>query len=103
MLVAVLSILAFFSAVLAVLSAYQKRRLTHYLFKPLTVVLIILIALQAKHSTTPFYRQAIIAGLIFSLAGDIFLMLPRDRFIPGLVSFLFVHVFYVAAFTYESG
>lgn len=103
MLVAVLSILAFFSAVLAILSAYQKRRLTHYLFKPLTVVLIILIALQAKHPTTPFYRQAIIAGLIFSLAGDIFLMLPEDRFIPGLVSFLFAHVFYVAAFTYESG
>ncbi|HJU53566.1 MAG TPA: lysoplasmalogenase [Pyrinomonadaceae bacterium] len=103
MLVAVLSILAFASAVLAILSAYQKRRLTHYLFKPLTVVLIILIAFQAKHATTPFYRQAIIAGLIFSLAGDIFLMLPEDRFIPGLVSFLFAHVFYIAAFTRESG
>lgn len=102
MLVAVLSILAFASAVLAILSAYQKRVLTHYLFKPLTVVLIILIALQSKHATSPFYRQAIIAGLIFSLAGDIFLMLP-DRFIPGLVSFLFAHVFYIAAFTYESG
>src|SRR6185503_13370199 len=98
---AVLSILAFASAVLAILSAYQKRRLTHYLFKPLTVVLIMLIAFQSKHTTSPFYRQAIIAGLIFSLAGDIFLMLP-DRFIPGLVSFLFAHVFYIAAFTYES-
>jgi uncharacterized membrane protein YhhN len=102
MLIAVLSILAFASAILAVLSAYQKRRLTHYLCKPLTVVLIILIALQAKHPTSPFYRQAIIAGLIFSLAGDIFLMLP-DRFIHGLVSFLCAHVFYIAAFTYESG
>ncbi len=103
MLVAVLSILVFASAVLAILSAYQKRRLTHYLFKPLTVVLIILIAFQSKHATTPFYRQAIIAGLILSLAGDIFLMLPQDRFIPGLVSFLFAHVFYIVAFTRESG
>ncbi|HEY0375362.1 MAG TPA: lysoplasmalogenase [Pyrinomonadaceae bacterium] len=103
MLIAVLSILAFASAVLAILSAYQKRRLTHYLFKPLTVVLIVLIALQSKHPASPFYRQAIIAGLVFSLAGDIFLMLPGDRFVPGLVSFLFAHVFYVAAFTYESG
>lgn len=103
MLVAVLSILAFASAVLAILSAYQKRRLTHYLFKPLTVVLIILIASQSKHATTPFYRQAIIAGLILSLVGDIFLMLPQDRFIPGLVSFLFAHVFYIVAFTRESG
>ena len=102
MVVVVLSILAFASATLAVLAAYQKRRLTHYLFKPLTVVLIILIALQSKQPTTPFYRQAIIAGLLFSLAGDIFLMLP-DRFIPGLVSFLCAHVFYIAAFIYESG
>lgn len=103
MLVAVLSILALFSAVLAILSAYQKRRLTHYIFKPLAVVLIILIALRPGHPTSPFYRQAIIAGLVFSLAGDIFLMLPSDRFIPGLVSFLFAHVFYIAAFTRESG
>ena len=104
MLVAVLSILAFCSAVLAILSAYQKRRQTHYIFKPLAVVLIILIALQPGHPTSAFYRQAIIVGLILSLAGDIFLMLPSDRFfIPGLVSFLCAHVFYVAAFTRESG
>jgi uncharacterized membrane protein YhhN len=102
MLVAVLSILALASAALAILSAYQKRRLTHYIFKPLTLVLIILIALQARHPTTPFYRQAIIAGLLCSLAGDIFLMLP-DRFVLGLASFLCAHVLYVAAFTYESG
>jgi uncharacterized membrane protein YhhN len=102
MLVAVLSILALCSAVLAVLSAYQKRRLTHYIFKPLAVVLIILIALQPGHPTSPFYGQAIIAGLVFSLAGDIFLMLPSDRFIPGLVSFLCAHVFYIAAFARES-
>src|SRR5215213_574528 len=102
MLVAVLSILALASAILAVLSAYQKRRLTHYVCKPLAVVLIILIALQSKHLTSPFYKQAIIAGLIFSLAGDIFLMLP-DRFIPGLGSCLCAHVFYIAACTYEGG
>jgi uncharacterized membrane protein YhhN len=103
MLVAILTVLAFFSAILTILSAYQKRHLTHYLFKPLTLVFIILIALQAKHPTSPFYRQLIIAGLIFSLVGDIFLMLPQDRFIPGLVSFLCAHVFYIAAFMTESG
>lgn len=30
-----------------------------------------------------------------SLAGDVFLMLPREQFIPGLVSFLLAHVAYV--------
>jgi uncharacterized membrane protein YhhN len=102
MLVIILTVLAFCSAVLTILSAYQKRHLTHYLFKPLTMIFIIVIALFQEHSTSPFYRQAIIAGLIFSLAGDIFLMLPQDRFIPGLVSFLAAHVFYIVAFMGES-
>jgi uncharacterized membrane protein YhhN len=102
MLVAVLSVLALASAVLTILASYQRRLLTLYLFKPLTIVFIILIAFQAKHPTTPFYRQAVIAGLLFSLVGDVFLMLPADRFVQGLVSFLAAHVFYIAAFAYES-
>lgn len=102
MLVAILSILTFVSAILTILAAYQRRRLTLYLFKPLTILFVILIALQPKYSTSSFYRYAIISGLLFSLAGDIFLMLPSDRFVPGLVSFLFAHVFYIVAFIKES-
>jgi uncharacterized membrane protein YhhN len=37
-------------------------------------------------------------GLGFSLAGDIFLMLPKERFIPGLISFLLAHVAYLIGF-----
>ena len=32
------------------------------------------------------------------MAGDIFLMLPRERFIAGLVAFLLAHVAYVVGF-----
>jgi uncharacterized membrane protein YhhN len=103
MLVAILSILTFVSAILTILAAYQKRQLILYLFKPLAILFVILIALQPKHSTSDFYRYAIIVGLLFSLAGDIILMLPSDRFVPGLVSFLFAHVFYIVAFIYENG
>ena len=39
------------------------------------------------------------AGLVFSMAGDIFLMLPREQFIAGLVSFLLAHLAYLAGFT----
>lgn len=102
MFVLILAILTFVAAILTILAAYQNRRLTHYLFKPLTIVFIILIALEPNHPTSPFYRYMIIAGLLFSLAGDIFLMLP-DRFIAGLVSFLIAHLFYIAAFIFESG
>ncbi len=34
-------------------------------------------------------------GLVFCLAGDVFLMLPVDTFIFGLLSFLLGHVFYI--------
>jgi uncharacterized membrane protein YhhN len=37
-------------------------------------------------------------GLLFSLGGDVFLMLPREQFIPGLVSFLIGHICYLIGF-----
>ncbi len=40
-------------------------------------------------------------GLCFSLAGDVFLMLPRDLFIAGLVAFLIAHVCYIVGFNYK--
>lgn len=38
-------------------------------------------------------------GVIFSLAGDVFLMLRRERFMAGLVAFLLAHVFYLIGLT----
>lgn len=41
----------------------------------------------------------ILFGLIFSLFGDVFLMIREvDLFIPGLVSFLTAHIFYILNF-----
>jgi alkenylglycerophosphocholine hydrolase len=37
-------------------------------------------------------------GLIFSLVGDIMLMLPARFFISGLIAFLLAHVFYIFGF-----
>ncbi len=45
------------------------------------------------------YRYLIVAGLCFSLAGDILLMLSSDQFVFGLVSFLVAHIFYIGAFS----
>jgi uncharacterized membrane protein YhhN len=36
--------------------------------------------------------------MVFSLVGDVFLMLPGNYFIPGLASFLVAHGFYIALF-----
>jgi uncharacterized membrane protein YhhN len=37
-------------------------------------------------------------GIIFSLAGDIFLMLPNEQFIAGLCFFLLAHLAYITGF-----
>jgi uncharacterized membrane protein YhhN len=103
MLTAVLSMLVLASALLNVRAEHKGERRQVYLFKPLTTALITLVALQTKHATAPAYRPLIVAGLVCSLAGDVFLMLPRDRFVAGLVSFLFAHLFYIAAFTLDGG
>src|SRR3954467_9277384 len=95
--ITILTALALVSAVLTILASYQKRRLTLYLFKPLTIIFIIVIAIQPKHPVSAFYGYAILAGLVLSLVGDIFLMLPDEQFIAGLVSFLLAHICYITA------
>jgi len=45
----------------------------------------------------PRYRRWLLAGLLLSTAGDVFLMLPVDAFVAGLASFLFAHVAYLLA------
>ena len=92
-----LSLAILVSAVLTIGADERGARRGVYVFKPLTTVLILCLALAGPaHDGT--YRNLIAVGLVFSLAGDVFLMLPRDRFVAGLVSFLIAHVFYVAAF-----
>jgi len=103
MLAALLTVVAMCSGTLHIRAEYRGPRNQVYLFKPLTTVLILLIAVQASTPELALYKHAIIAGLVFSLAGDIFLMLPSDQFIAGLASFLVGHVFYIRAFTSGTG
>lgn len=70
----------------------------HYIGKPLTTLLILWLALYAQPAVDARYRRAVLAGLVLSLIGDVFLMLPGDRFVPGLVAFLLAHVCYIVAF-----
>ena len=70
----------------------------HYVCKPLTTMLILWLAMGASNPVSPRYRLLVCIGLVFSLAGDVFLMLPGDWFVFGLASFLFAHLCYVVAF-----
>ena len=100
MLASILTLLTILSASIHIRAEYRGPRQHIYIFKPLTMVFILLIAIQGQ-ATSPFYKFMIIAGLVFSLAGDVFLMLPSDRFVAGLVAFLMAHLFYIAAFASE--
>ncbi len=75
-----------------------RRRWLTYVFKPLTTILILAAALLPGSFLTSAYARAIATGLLFSLMGDIWFMLPRDRFIQGLASFLAAHICYIVAF-----
>jgi uncharacterized membrane protein YhhN len=97
-----LTALAAVSATLHLRAEYRGPRRQIYLFKPLTVLFIIAIALTIPGSPSGRYRAAILAGLVCSIAGDVFLMLPGDRFLPGVASFLLAHLAYLVAFTQDA-
>ena len=75
-----------------------KKSLT-FLTKPLTMVLIIAMMMTWTIQGDLSYRNIVLAGLLFSLAGDVFLMQRKEKFIQGLSSFLIAHLFYIYAFT----
>jgi uncharacterized membrane protein YhhN len=78
-------------------AVWADRRAVEYVAKPLTLVLLIVVALLLD-PLDDTQRAWFVAALAASLLGDIFLMLPRDAFIPGLVSFLVGHLAYVGGF-----
>lgn len=85
-------------ALLGIAGVYVATPWLHYVFKPGTTLVIAALVLRAAESERG-YRTAILAGLAFSTLGDVFLMLPGDRFVFGLASFLVAHLAYLFAFT----
>lgn len=91
------------SGLTCIASDYAGRRALVYVFKPLTMVWVLILAGQTGAGVEPSYRGLVVAALLFSLAGDVLLMLPSDRFAQGLASFLVAHLVYVVAFGADGG
>jgi uncharacterized membrane protein YhhN len=72
----------------------QQDKPLEYACKPATVALLTGAAL-VLHPAYESRRTAFVVALVLSLAGDVFLMLPRDLFAGGLASFLLGHVAYI--------
>ncbi|MBC7362365.1 MAG: lysoplasmalogenase [Candidatus Aminicenantes bacterium] len=84
------------SAVATIVSDYQGQRWLTYFFRPFTILLIIGLLFEARPAS--FYRNAILIGLIFSLLGEVMMMLKKKKFLAGFVSFLVSQIAFAVAF-----
>jgi uncharacterized membrane protein YhhN len=73
-----------------------------YVCKPGALAALIGVALTLDPSHGGV-RAWFVVALTLSLAGDVFLVLPSDRFVAGLASFLLAHVAYVIGLTLHGG
>lgn len=94
--------LAAFAAILGANLATTLGPWLHWICKPLTTGLIVLMVWRIRHPVSRTYRRWMLGGLICSLAGDVLLMLPQDLFVPGLLAFLCAHLCFLAAFLGDS-
>lgn len=91
-----LLLLALGAAVIDWIAVAKNWKVVEYIFKPMTML-----ALLAWLWTTAGVQGVLILfalGIFFSLLGDVFLMLPANLFIPGLVAFLLAHIAYIRGF-----
>ena len=88
---------AFILAVWNWITVARNWKRAEYVSKPATLIAVIVAAwLITRGPHDEWMARFFLPGLIFSLAGDMFLMLPGERFfVPGLVSFLLAHVCYI--------
>ncbi|MBK9924378.1 MAG: lysoplasmalogenase [Anaerolineales bacterium] len=96
----ILIVLALVFAGLESLALWKKLPKLEYIAKPAVMVcLFVWLYLSTGLQGTTFWFGL---GLIFSLAGDVLLMLSLDRmFIFGLIAFLLAHVSYLIGFQNE--
>ena len=85
------------AASVATVAHYLQLPILHWIAKPLATLLIVGMALSLS-SAESAYRRWIVIGLLWSTLGDVFLMLPGDYFLYGLLSFLVAHIAYLVAF-----
>lgn len=91
-----LLIIAMVSAILNWAAIEQHWKKIEYVAKPATMVIVIIwLVLNGGLSSGIIWFTL---GAVFSLAGDVFLMMPQNLFIFGLVSFLIGHIFYIVGF-----
>lgn len=93
-------VLFFACAIINWVSTDRRWRLGELISKPLTLLLLIVFFWQMLGWEGG--RLWFGVGLVFSLAGDIFLMWMKRFFVPGLAAFLLAHVCYIIALNQDA-
>jgi alkylglycerol monooxygenase len=95
----ILEVLLVEAAAIATATGAEGLMQWHLVFKPLVMLMAIYYVADPLHlrRTPTGFDALLMGGLACSLAGDCFLMFP-GYFVPGLVSFLVAHLFYIALF-----
>jgi uncharacterized membrane protein YhhN len=83
-------------AILDWIAVEKNWKIVEYVTKPATMLALLWLIWQSAGFTGPMLWFTV--GVIFCLAGDIFLMLPGDMFIFGLLAFLVGQACYVVGF-----
>jgi uncharacterized membrane protein YhhN len=90
-------ILALLFAGLEALAVWKGWRQIEFVTKPAVMLFLFLWLLLGAGLQSLLLWFGI--GIVFSLAGDVLLLVPRDRmFIPGLIAFLLTHICYLIGF-----
>jgi alkenylglycerophosphocholine hydrolase len=95
-------ILALIFAFLEGIAVSKNIQRLEYIAKPAVMICLFL----WLYTTTGLQGNAFWFGLgiVFSLLGDVLLMVSLERmFLPGLVAFLFAHIFYISGLREELG
>jgi alkylglycerol monooxygenase len=93
----IIEVLLVEAAALATATGAEGLTQWHLVFKPLVMLLAVFYVADPLHlrRTPSGFDTLLMGALACSLVGDCFLMFP-GFFIPGLVSFLIAHLFYIA-------
>lgn len=86
----------FFSGWLFVDASYRGPRWQRWLFKPLTLLLLLLLAWQAP--VLNVYSYLILLGLAATLVADGLLLLPEERFLYAIGAFFLSNLLYTLSF-----
>jgi len=86
----------FFSGWLFVDASYRGPRWQRWLFKPVTLLLLLLLAWQAP--VLNVYSYLILLGLAATMVADGLLLLPEERFLYAIGAFFLSHLLYTLSF-----